>query len=247
MTEISYDHLPWPVREEVAQAHRRQWARLAEPGTWLTGAERVAVAAEARHALSCELCRARKAALSPFAVDGEHDSLGQLPAVMVEQIHRIRTDPGRLSRAWYDGVIAEGVRPERYVETVGVVVHTVAVDTFCRGLGIELWPLPDPVDGAPSRLRPPAEPDIAWVPTLNPADVAGTEWDNFYGGRPAAAHIHQAMSLVPAEVRGFFDLATVQYLSSREMRDFDNEFRAISHDQIELVAGRVSALNQCVY
>jgi AhpD family alkylhydroperoxidase len=31
------------------------------------------------------------------------------------------------------------------------------------------------------------------------------------------------------------------------MRDFDNEYQAIYHAQIELVASRVSALNQCVY
>ncbi len=31
------------------------------------------------------------------------------------------------------------------------------------------------------------------------------------------------------------------------MRDFATEYRAISHAQIELVAGRVSSLNGCVY
>jgi hypothetical protein len=55
------------------------------------------------------------------------------------------------------------------------------------------------------------------------------------------------MSLVPAEVKGFFDLVTAQYLAPEMMRDFGNEFRAINHAQIELVAGRVSAINQCVY
>jgi len=40
---------------------------------------------------------------------------------------------------------------------------------------------------------------------------------------------------------------TNQCLPPAAMRDFDNEYRAIDHAQIELVAGRVSALNQCVY
>jgi AhpD family alkylhydroperoxidase len=31
------------------------------------------------------------------------------------------------------------------------------------------------------------------------------------------------------------------------MRDFSQEFRAITHLQIELLAARVSALNQCTY
>ena len=61
------------------------------------------------------------------------------------------------------------------------------------------------------------------------------------------AYIVQAMSLVPAEVKGFFDICAQQYQTGAQMYDFENEFRAISHAQIELVAGRVSALNQCVY
>jgi len=31
------------------------------------------------------------------------------------------------------------------------------------------------------------------------------------------------------------------------MRDFGCEYRAITHAQIELLAGRISAINQCVY
>ena len=31
------------------------------------------------------------------------------------------------------------------------------------------------------------------------------------------------------------------------MRDFGREYRAITHAQIELLAGRISAINQCVY
>ncbi len=52
---------------------------------------------------------------------------------------------------------------------------------------------------------------------------------------------------MPDEVVGFFDLDAVQYLPDRVLRDFGREYRAISHAQIELVAGRVSSLNGCVY
>ena len=58
---------------------------------------------------------------------------------------------------------------------------------------------------------------------------------------------YQAMSLVPNSVKSFFDLVVNQYLPPQAMADFENEYRAINHAQIELVAGRVSALNQCVY
>jgi hypothetical protein len=55
------------------------------------------------------------------------------------------------------------------------------------------------------------------------------------------------MSLVPEEAHGFFDLVEAQYIPGPAMRDFTREYRAISHPQIELLAGRVSAINRCEY
>jgi hypothetical protein len=68
-------------------------------------------------------------------------------------------------QAWVDDLIDEGLSAEHYVELVGVVVTTVAVDTFCRGLGLPLRPLPEPGPGAPTRVRPAgAALGGAWVP-----------------------------------------------------------------------------------
>jgi len=52
---------------------------------------------------------------------------------------------------------------------------------------------------------------------------------------------------VPDEARSFFDIVAHQYLPGPAMRDFEKEYRAISHAQIELLAGRISAINQCTY
>lgn len=57
--------------------------------------------------------------------------MGVLPEVLVEQIHRIVTDPSRLTRKWHDGLIEAGLTPEKYVETLGCMATTIAVDTFC--------------------------------------------------------------------------------------------------------------------
>src|SRR5204863_142018 len=123
-----------------------------------------------------ELRREREAALSPAAVAGMHDSLGELPEAAVEAVHRIRTDPGRLTRSWFDNVIRSGLSPEQYVEIVSVVAHTVALDTFARGVGIPPLPLPDASDGAPSCHRPSgARPGPAWVPWIEPEDLTEAE------------------------------------------------------------------------
>jgi hypothetical protein len=234
------------IRDDLAAAQRRAWERLARPGAWWTGAERVAIAAEARHALTCRLCAKRKAALSPHAVAGEHDHLGALPGAAVEIIHRVRTDAGRLTLAWFDGVSAD-VTPERYVELVGVVVTTVVIDTFALALGEAQWRLPEPQPGAPLHYRPRhARRDGAWVPWLAHTDADPAEADLFPPQRPGS-HIYRAMSLVPDEVRGFFDLVKTHYLQAHQMRDFAHELRAITHAQIEFLAARVSALNRCEY
>ena len=246
-----YADSPFTIRGELIAAHGRTWQRLARPGTWWSGAERVAIAAETRHAPTCPLCRTRRDAVTPSGVDGVHasplESPGALPAPAIEAIHRIRTDPARLTRRWLDSVLADGLSVECYVELVGVVACTVAVDTFARGLGLTPLPLPAPVDGAPTRRRPSgAQPGEAWVPWLAPEDARGADADLYPFDRPAA-NIYKALSLVPDAVRGFFDLVETQYLPGAVMRDFGREYRAITHAQIELLAARVSALNQCLY
>src|SRR5437868_14986125 len=101
MDRSPYESAPLAVRDDLAAAHRRALERIARPGTWWSGAERLAIAAEARHAPSCALCRRRLEALSPHAVAGRHDA-GSLPEPVLEAVHRIRTDPGRLSKTWLD-------------------------------------------------------------------------------------------------------------------------------------------------
>ena len=246
MAELWDQSTAFEVRDGLVAAHRRAWDRLGRPGTWLDGESRIAVAAEARHGPGCDLCRRRKAALSPNLVDGIHDSLGDLPANRVEMIHRIVSDPGRLTQGWYEAMLESGIADTTYVEIVSVVAHLTAIDTFARGLGVPPPALPEPVAGAPTRYRPAAaRQHAAWAPNIAD-DEHGPDEADLFPTRPTA-NIRRALTLVPDEARGFFDVVTHQYMSGPEMRDFSREFRAISHSQIELLAARVSAINQCTY
>lgn len=246
MQAISYGDAPTGVREDLDRAHRRAWERIAASGTWFTGVERVAIAAEARAALDCPLCRQRKEALTPYAIADEHQASGPLPAALVDAVHRIRTDPSRLKRSWFEGVLAAGISRNQYVEALGVLVTVVAVDTFCRGIDVAPSALPEPQAGEPSRYEPEGLAyDRAWVPVLQPDAVRPAEADLYPGGK--AMNSKKAMSMVPDEVRGFFDLLVTHYYAPEQQWDFANEYRAISHAQTELIAGRVSALNGCAY
>jgi alkylhydroperoxidase family enzyme len=231
---------------EMRAAHARFLAALARPGTWFDGGQRLAVAAAARAADACAFCRTRKAALSPYAVDGVHDGGGDLSRGALEVIHRLRTDPGRLSRRFFDDALAAGLDETEYVEIVGVVAQITNVDTVCRALGLDPHPLPGPEPGEPSRRRPRgAKGGEAWVSMLAAADVSAEEAD-LYPPRGPAPNVLRALSLVPDEVRRMSDLAAAQYMPPASVIDLSRR-RTLTRAQMELVAGRVSALNQCFY
>jgi hypothetical protein len=56
----------------------------------------------------------------------------------------------------------------------------------------------------------------------------------------------KAMSLVPDEVRGLKDLSNAHYMPFSELMRMTSN-RSIDRGQVELIAGRVSALNECFY
>lgn len=245
MATLSYDGAPIAVRDDLSAAQGLVWDRLGSPGTWLDAEHRISVAAETRHAAQCHLCRHQKEALSPYAIAGKHDSLGSLPDNWVEVVHRVMSDPARLTRSWYRRMLEGGISDGEYIEIVSVLAHVVAIDTFARGLGFPKQPLPAVNSGAPSRYRP-AEARVHehWVPTIAWNQHGPNEADYFVGN---PSNIRIALTLVPDEARSFFDLASHQYLPGPAMQDFAQEYRAITHAQIELLAGRVSAINQCTY
>jgi hypothetical protein len=242
VASFDYDDSPGPIRSDLVEANRRAWAHVAAPGTWLTGAERVAVAEETRRARDCALCRDRKAALSPFSIDGEHDHAGMLPAPMLDEVHRITTDAARLGEAWYRSLLDQGLSAEAYVEALGVAVLVISVDRFQHALGFPAEPLPSPLAGEPSRVRPD---DLvegeAWVPMRSAKALAAE-----IGLPGPAPFVLRALSLVPAELVAWRNLSRAQYLGEDQMTNF-GKVRAIGRSQIELVAGRVSALNECFY
>jgi hypothetical protein len=244
MTAPSTASDPLPVRDDLLAAHRRVFEDLARPGCWWTGAERIAIAAETRSTRDCALCRERKAALSPSG--GTHAAARALPTPAVEVIHRVVTDPGRLSRGFYEQALAGGLGDGAYVELLGVVVRIVCVDAFRRAIGAAPHPLPPPAPGAPSRYRPPgAKPDVAWVAMIAPGAESEAEADLYTEGRPP--NVGRALSLVPDAVRGMKDLVAAQYVPLDRVPDARYAGRTLSRTQMELLAGRVSALNQCFY
>jgi hypothetical protein len=198
-----------PVRGAIGRVFRREWDRLARPGTWWTGAERVAIAQAARIARG-------------HGVEAPGASAAAAAAAIIS------ARPASIRRAWVELTAAEiGYAP--YIEVVGVTSRLSAVDTFHIALGVPLEPLPEPEPGSPSHTEePPARPGAAWVPMV--------------GG----VSITQALSMVDAESTAQEDLHGPLYLTYEEMAELDF-VRGLSRAQMELVAARTSAVNECFY
>ncbi len=260
MQAVNYDDVPYSLRTDFAESHTRFWQRLQSAGTWLTAKQRIDVATAVREAADCEYCRQRKLALSPHALVGQHSDTTNLSPLMIEAVHAIVTDASRLTRTWYEGLLQKGLMDGEYVEIVGTVVSIVSIDSFARALGVALRPLPTLDDVAalgntqktdkkePNRYRPKTveTSDDAWVPMLNAENAGTPEADLWPSGK--TGNVVRAMSLVPDEVRTLIDLSAVHYLEMKSVRQPGVDAgRALKRSQMELVAGRVSALNQCYY
>ena len=236
-----------PIREDLVLAHRQAWDRIAQAGTWWTGRERVAIAAEARAADYCAFCRKRREALSPYSETGVHDSVtgNVLPAAAIDAIHRVVTDATRLTKDWVSGLEKQGVPDTHYVELLSVVVSIRSIDGFHRAMGLAPEPLPEPQSGEPKRERPTtAAPGEAWVPMMPNGRLKGDHADLWTG---TTGNVIRALSLVPDAVRWLKELSAAHYLNEHQMTDFAHGRGVLSRAQTELIAGRVSSINECFY
>ncbi len=140
-------------------------------------------------------------------------------------------EPHRLERDWCVQVTDElGDAP--YVELVAIVVCVTAIDAFAEALGAGLEPFPHAAGGEPSHERPSGVGEAgAWVPMTVP-------WQG--------ANVGRALSLVPPSAAMFGSLVRAMY-AGRDFLELFWEDRPLSRPQVELVAARVSALNECFY
>jgi hypothetical protein len=158
-----------------------------------------------------------------------------LPDAIIDFIHRLISDPGRLTRSVFDQVISSGISQAAYVEVISVVASSVIVDTQHLALGLQPPELPLAIAGEPAgQLNEGAIDAGAWVPISDaPADVASS-------GLPSVPNIARALGLVPGAVALFFGTFRPHYA-------LENIPLSISQSQAEFVAARVSALNECFY
>lgn len=217
--------------EMVTGAIATAEAALVGPGDWLTGAQRRAAWLEAHDARTNELDERRRRAISPNAVDGVHHATDELPAEAVEVMHRIASDPGRLSRTWADDMM-DALGDATYTELVGIAATSAVVDMFHWAMTGHDAEIGAAVDGEPAQVRPDTVGEVgAWVHQT--VDVAN-------------ANVSRSLSLVPETNLAWVGLVNALYSRGPGFFDLTWE-RALSRPQVELVAARTTAELECFY
>jgi hypothetical protein len=152
-----------------------------------------------------------------------------LPPGAVEAARLLAENPAAARRAWVEGLNDRGLDDPHYIELLGVVSRVAAIDSFYEAVELSPASLPEPLDGEPSgEVADGARTGNAWVPM-----VGGTS-------------ITQALSLIPAENAELERFHGPMYLFFDEMPD-PHVSRALTRPQMELVAARTSAINECFY
>lgn len=233
-------------RPPLAAALNNARAALGTPGTWLTGARRVAIAAEARAARSCDLCERRRAALLTGSEPGHHHTAGGVPADTAELIHRITTDSARMTQTLVERAAA-ALGEGDYVEMVATVGVLVTLDTFAMALGTDPLDLPPPVPGEPERTPPAgASRRHNWVATVDPEQAEGLV-ARLYASDATVATVVEALTLAPRGAADFWRLAGPLYIKPNEPGPGHETEGSLTRAEVELIAARVSARNECFY
>jgi len=201
-------------------------AGLGRAGRWWTAPQRLAIASIAREAQPRPLWD-RIPPLETIPAD-DGDPLSPFVSALIEVV---AVDTASINREMVD-LISERIGDAAYAELSAIVAQVAAIDQLCHSLGTDLAPFPAASSGQPSRERPDGMGDV--------------------GG-----HIHMSLHHEGANVARSLSLAAEDHdrwrglVLSMYSRDAFLEMvwtdRALTRPQVELLAARTSALNQCFY
>ncbi len=238
------------VRDDLIRDLDAAWSHLGRPGTWWTGADRIEMAREVRHAASCAFCAECKKALSPYAPKGIHSTVANLPSAVIDVIHRVVTGPSRLTEAWFLRIIATGLSDGEYAEIVGTTALVAGIDRFMEALSLPAPELPVSLPGIPPREEPPnAKKSYAWLRTVSTRDANDNLRRIWFGdGEPGfVPRVRQALSLAPHTLESLCLMSEAMYIPSRHLVHPTWSRPALTRREAELVATRSAALNDCFY
>ena len=208
------------VRQDIVDAHRQTWQAIARAGSFWSDGNRIEIAKQAR------VARAQRSELS----FNRSYSDSTLSSEALEAVRKIAADAGKIDRSWASNQIAAlGEGP--YAEMVSIVASVTAIDAFSEALGRPNEPLPSAAGGSCPQDKSKSTTDIGgYLPMVDP-------WEG--------PNVSGALSLVPTANQLFMTNVSSMYGSNGG--GFNDMVRdgPLSRPQAELLAARVSSINEC--
>lgn len=205
------------------------WDWLGAAGGAWTAVEKGAMVDVARAAERRPLWDRRPATIDHLA--GEPGDGAVLSPLTIDTVERVTAEADEITAGWARAVI-DRLGDTAYAELVAVCAIVSTIDRACRLLGRPIEPAPSPTPGEPTGERAEATIDIgAFLPVA----------EGFPG-----ANIARSLSVAPSANIARLQVVRALYSGTR----FDNlrwDDGALNRPQIELIAARTSALNQCFY
>jgi len=222
----TFDH---SVPDDILDAFNACWERLAEPGEWWTGKERLSILEAVRKS------RDENSANHGASLADLSDKPSPIISPLTSEIVRtVTSNAHEIDGMWAKeaiGRLGEG----KYSELVSLVVNIIPIDIFCLLLGRPVVSLPVPKNGKPGESIPDGLSDGgAFVPWLTESWVG--------------PNVARALSFVPKDNAIRMRLVESMYAGSDKFISMvwdDNE--PLARSQVELVAARTSSINECFY
>lgn len=214
------------VNQDIVNSFRIVWDHLGRPGAWWTGPQRIAIAEHVRKSAPRPLWDMPP----PLETLSDEDN-GELTIFEAAVVERVAVSPSSINIETYEHII-QRMGENKYAELAAVISQIVPIDHLHDALGLEREELPVPREGAITTERPSGlVTGIGFLPTLP------TE------GLP---HVAVALSLSLADNARRMLLVRAMY-SGDSFNDMVWTHRSLNRPQVELVAARTSALNECFY
>ena len=229
-----FEHLQSVLPDAVIDSFCAVYQGLSAPGQTLSSAQRIEVASRARDAAPRPLWES-----APDLFSFEHAQSGSTPAGSAEALSpflqaladRVAVESRSLDSETVAAII-EIVGDAMYAEVVAIVAQVVPIDHCLRAIDQPLEPLPQPGVGDPTNDRPEGLGDIgAFIEATTP----------FRG-----PNVARSLSLAGPDNALRLKVVRSMY-SGTNFGEMVWSDRALTRPQIELVAARTSALNECFY
>ena len=210
------------VRQDIVDAHRQTWKAIASAGSFWSDVDRLEIAKQTRAARSQR---------SELHFNRSYPD-SRLNRDTLETVRKVAADAGKIDRLWAKKQIAS-IGDGPYAELVAIVASVSAVDAFSEALGRPREMLPKATGGSCSGVKSDNATDIGgYLPMVDP-------WDG--------PNVSRALSLVPAANALFMQNVSSMYVGKGGGFNDMVWDGPLSRPQAELLAARVSSVNECFY